>query len=173
MNSERAKQLVADLHARFDGFALPESTERRWIDWLVARAEPEQAVVDGVRALIIEWAHVKRPGVIEIGKAIAKANAELGERGKFRRLYDRARDLRLKYGDSYLAMFAKPSADECPACAADYIAKGVEFGNAFLRHAHFTLGDLDKDPALEVAIALAREKTPHPLQAAMPKTETE
>lgn len=73
--------------------------------------------------------------------------------------------LRSKYGDRFLAMFAKPATYNCLECAEDYVPRGVKEDHPMLRHVHFTTDDLEGRPDLELAINDSKRAVPHPLES--------
>lgn len=94
-----------------------------------------------------------------------KEAREAFESRKILECYGEARFIRERHGDPYLAMNSKPAEHGCVECSEDYIPRGISIDNPFLRHVHFSQADLDRDPALELAIVEAKKATHHPLEA--------
>lgn len=85
---------------------------------------------------------------------------------RIRECYYEASVLRERIGAPYLAMTSRPATYACLDCANHYLPRGISESNPYLRHEHVTTAELDRDPALELAIADAKRTTPHPLESA-------
>ncbi len=81
-----------------------------------------------------------------------------------RECYDEAACLREKHGVPMLSMTARRSDSVCEVCYQDFVPRGTSPADPLLRHEHFTLEDINRDPALELAIADAKRSFRHPLE---------
>lgn len=162
---EKANELVNLLQDRFDGMVRTDRDRDSLRSWISDLDPNDQIVVLAIEQLVSDWSQRRNPTKPEIKKAVDRARAAWRSSHKIRGLYEAAREFRSRYGDSFLSMFARSSSSVCVSCADDYVERGVALDNKLLRHEHIPLEEVEKDPALELAITLAKGDMPHPLDS--------
>lgn len=172
MRFQEANEVLNLLTDRFESLCRTDADRERWRSEIMRfDAEPE-VVARGVAALVNDWKPNRNPTRPEIAKYIERAKTDEAGRGKVRECYAEARAIRDRHGDRFLAMCAQPAQFVCQTCADDYVTRGVDIGHPLLRHTHFSLADLDHDPALELAVISAKQAVHHPLESiAQPRTQ--
>jgi putative component of toxin-antitoxin plasmid stabilization module len=171
MNFSGANEALNLLTDRFETMCRTDADRERWRNELMRfECEPE-VLKRGITALVTDWKPNRNPTRPEISRYVERAQSDERGRGDIRAVYEGSIEIRRKYGDAYLAMFARPHGYVCADCADDYVSRGIDLSNPYLKHVHFSGDDLDGRADLVVAIADARASIPHPLEsAALPRS---
>lgn len=168
---DEAKELANLLADTWPTLADSDESRGHLIKFFQQRSEPYQVILRSLDKMLDSWKFKRPPTQRELVKAIESEAAIERTRGPLVAFSDRVQELRRGVGDPYLAMFAKPSPYACLDCAEDYATRGIPDSNVYLRHAHYSIQELNERPELEVAISDAKRAVPHPLESvALPRS---
>ena len=168
MQFESAAEIVKTLGDRWPKLIECDADRQRWIGWFLENCPEQSVAIQAVRNLSESWKERRPPTMLDMRKAAEHAASEVQSRSKWAIVDARVAELRLRYGDVMLSMFAKASDQRCPDCCDAYLPRGMSHDEPLLFHQHFTAREAD-DTALLLAITTAKKKVPtHPLEAIAP-----
>lgn len=162
MNPETAEKVIDQLAVEFPGFLpSPEASSKPIVLRRLLQATCDDDILrSAVSRLVRSWRASKPPSVRDVLLAIDSTLEGLKGRQKLLSVYERARDLTLRYTPLMLSMSARYADEACPDCVAEYCGvRGVAPDDPLLFHRHFTIHELD-DAALLLAVTNAKRDQP-------------